>query len=267
MAPENYENVKLDHAGKGVWVLKVSRPQALNALNFATLKDMASALGFLANDPGVRAVVVTGEGEKAFIAGADITEMRTMDRGGAVAFAKAGQAVTVQLQGMRCPVIAAVNGFALGGGTEVAIACDFIFASENARFGQPEVGLGVIPGFGGTIRLSYFVRMPMAKELILSGRHVKADEALRIGLANRVLPLADLLPETIKFAQEISAHSKGAVGLAKKLLNEFSESVGLHYKLDSEAQEFGNLFESKDQREGMEAFAQKRKPAFEGAQP
>ncbi|MCC7442251.1 MAG: enoyl-CoA hydratase/isomerase family protein [Bdellovibrionales bacterium] len=264
MESKAYDCIRREDRGGGVSILWVARAKALNALNLATLREMERALLALSADPEVRAVILTGEGEKAFIAGADIVEMKEMSRGEAVDFSKTGQAVTRLLQLMPKPTLAAVNGFALGGGTEMAISCDFIFASESARFGLPEVTLGVIPGFGGTARLAHFVGMPMAKELIFSGRQVRADEALRVGLVNRVMPAAELLAATVEFAQEVVSNSMPAVRSAKKLLNEFSESNGLHYKLDSEAQEFGNLFGWHDQREGMAAFSEKRKPAFEG---
>jgi enoyl-CoA hydratase len=162
------------------------------------------------------------------------------------------------------PTIAAVNGFALGGGTELAISCDMIYASERAVFGQPEVGLGVIPGFGATVRLAKYVGMPRAKEMIFSGKRIKADEALRIGLANQVFPVESFWGEVLKFAEQISAHSAGAVRQTKRLLNEFSEVTGLNYKLDAEAQAFGGLFGTEDQREGMAAFLEKRAPKFKG---
>ncbi|NBU21552.1 crotonase, partial [bacterium] len=149
-------------------------------------------------------------------------------------------------------------------GTELAISCDFIVASERAVFGQPEVGLGVIPGFGGTLRLSKFVGLPMAKELIFSGRKVKADEALSIGLVNHVYPAQDFMNHVVELAKLISQQSFSAVSRAKLLLNEFSETIGLNYKLDAEAQAFGRLFGSTDQKEGMSAFVEKRKPNFQG---
>jgi enoyl-CoA hydratase len=162
------------------------------------------------------------------------------------------------------PTVAAVNGFALGGGTEMAIACDFIVASDTAVFGQPEVGLGIIPGFGATLRLAKFVGLPMAKELIFSGRRIKAQEARELGLVNHVYSQADFWTETLKLAAQISRQSAAAVRWSKQLLNEFSESTGLMYKLDSEALAFGGLFGTADQREGMRAFLEKRKPGFQG---
>lgn len=244
--------------------MKVSRPQALNALNTETLQELKVTLLELARDAACRVVVLTGEGEKAFIAGADIVEMKDKNRSQGVGFSQLGHEVTKLLELMPKPTIAAVNGYALGGGTELAIACDFIIASDKAVFGQPEVGLGVIPGFGGTVRLVRFVGLPRAKELVFSGRKVSAEEALRIGLANHVYPAAELMDKTIELAKSISGNSLGAVAVTKKLMNEFGESVGLNSKLDAEAMAFGGLFETADQREGMIAFTEKRKPQFKG---
>lgn len=172
--------------------------------------------------------------------------------------------MTKLLELMHKPTIAAVNGFALGGGTEMAISCDFIVASEKAVFGQPEVGLGIIPGFGATIRLAKFVGLPLAKELIFSGRRVKAEEAKQIGLVNHIYPSDGFMNHVIELARTISQHSAPAIAQAKRLMNQFSESTGLNMKLDAEATTFGQLFGSKDQREGMGAFVEKRKPSFQG---
>jgi len=259
-----FKNIIIESVGSGVSFLKVNRPKALNALNIETLDEMMVALVALEKDPQVRVVVLSGEGEKAFIAGADISEMKALTSGSAVVFSKKGQDVTKKLELMAKPTIAAVSGFALGGGTEMAIACDFIFASETAVFGQPEVSLGVIPGFGGTVRLSKFVGLPKAKELIFSGRRVLAQEALVMGLVNQVFPQSTFLKSVIAAAKQISANSGPAIKRAKQLLDEFSETTGLSYKLDSEAQEFGGLFGSADQKEGMAAFLEKRKATFEG---
>lgn len=259
--------IQIENGAQGIRWIKISRPQALNALNSETLVALKTALVEAASDPGVRVVILTGEGEKAFIAGADIVEMNGKSASESVHFAQLGHEVTKLLELMPKPTIAAVNGFALGGGTEMAIACDFILCSDRAVFGQPEVGLGIIPGFGATIRLSKFVGLPLAKELIFSGRRVKADEALRIGLTNAVFPAAEFREKVSALAQSISANSLSAVSRAKALMNEFSESTGLNSKLDAEAQAFGGLFGSSDQREGMTAFVEKRKPRFEGVSP
>ena len=174
----------------GICVLKISRPEALNALNTQVLLELKSALTLISANPEIRLVILTGDGDKSFIAGADIGEMKDKSVEEGVKFAQLGHAVTRLLELMPKPTIAAVNGYALGGGTEMAIACDFIWASEQAVFGQPEVGLGIIPGFGGTFRLAKFVGLPRAKELIFSGRKIKTEEALRIGLVNRVFSAA-----------------------------------------------------------------------------
>ncbi|MGE0615716.1 MAG: enoyl-CoA hydratase/isomerase family protein [Bacteriovoracia bacterium] len=258
-----YKNLLLETPSPGVQVVKINRPGALNALNTETLQELRDALRAIERDRAVHVLVLTGEGEKSFIAGADIVEMKDKRPADGVGFAKLGHEVTKYLELMPKPTIAVVNGFALGGGCEMAIACDFILASDNALFGQPEVGLGIIPGFGATVRLAKFVGWPMAKELIFSGRRFKADEAQRIGLVNHVYPQKELMTEALKLAQQICANSGAAIAHSKKLMNEFSESTGLNYKLDAEAQEFGGLFGSPDQREGMGAFVEKRKAKFQ----
>ena len=259
-----FKNIHVEDREFGVRIVKINRPDVLNALNTETLTELRIALRQASDAISVRAVILTGEGEKAFIAGADIAEMRDKSISEGVGFAKLGHEVTKLLGSMPKPTIAAVNGFALGGGTEMAIACDFIIASENAVFGQPEVALGIIPGFGGTVRLSHFVGLPRAREMIFTGRRVKAPEALQIGLVNHVFPLKDLISEAIKIAETMSKHSLPAIAIAKRLMNEFSETNGLDYKLDSESHDFGNLFGTHDQREGMGAFIEKRKAAFTG---
>ncbi len=258
------KNLLLERLPEGIQVVRVNRLEVLNALNGATLRELRDVLLGVSKDDSVRVVILTGAGEKSFVAGADIMEMKEKSSSEAVQFSQLGHEVTKLLELMPKPTIAAVNGFALGGGTELAIACDFIYASENAVFGQPEVALGVIPGFGGIVRLAKFVGYPVAKELIFSGRRVKAEEALRLGLANQVFPTEKFWMEVIKMAEMISKQSSTAVRQAKKLLNEFSEVSGLNYKLDSEAQAFGSLFSTSDQREGMSAFVEKRRPKFEG---
>ncbi len=259
-----YTNLLIERVDPGIAVLKINRPKALNALNGETLKELRDALGKIASDTTVRVLVLTGEGEKAFIAGADIAEMHQLTPADGVAFAQAGHAVAKLLETMTKPTIAAVNGFALGGGTEMALACDFILASEKAVFGQPEVGLGIIPGFGGCFRLARAVGLPRAKELVYSGRRVKADEALRMGLCNHVLPAEGFLPAALEHAKTIAQQSASAVSKAKSLMVEFTEAMGLNTKIDAEAHAFGRLMNSHDQREGMGAFVEKRKPKFEG---
>jgi enoyl-CoA hydratase len=257
-------NLIIENFDFGVRLIKVSRVHALNALNTETLKSLMVALQEAEKDASVRAVVLTGDGNKAFIAGADISEMKDKSSFEATTFSQLGHEVTKHLEHMAKPTIAAVHGFALGGGLELALGCDFIIASEAAIFGLPEVGLGVIPGFGGTARLAKFVGVPRAKEMIFSGRKIEATEALRFGICTQVLSVDNFLNNVVKIAQKITNNSAPAVCAAKKLLNEYSEFSGLGYKLDSEAQEFGALFGTRDQKEGMSAFVEKRKPEFEG---
>lgn len=274
MAAPKFENLLLE-VKDGVATLSFNRPKALNALNQATLQELRSALVWiehhgagregaaLAGEQRVDVVILTGTGEKSFVAGADILEMKDKSHEEGEAFARFGQSVTRAIELLPQPVIAAVNGFALGGGCEFAIACDFILASENAVFGQPEVALGIIPGFGGSIRLARFVGLPRARELIYTGRKIKAAEALRIGLANEVLPQAALLPRAVEIAQEMRRNSPLAVSRSKRLMNQIYH-LPLDTALREEALLFGSIFGSHDQREGMGAFAEKRKAAFKG---
>lgn len=258
------KNLILENHPDGILLLKISRPQALNSLNSEVLAELKEVLIEVSSSTSTRVLVLTGDGEKAFVAGADIAEMKSKSVSEAVRFAQLGHEVTKLLELNSKPTIAAVNGYALGGGLELALACDFILASQSAVFGQPEVGLGVIPGFGGTLRLAKFVGLPRAKELILSGRKLKADEALKIGLVNHVYDPKDFMTKVLSLAGEIANQSGTAVSKAKMLLNEFSETIGLNFKLDAEAQTFGKMFGSPDQKEGMSAFIEKRKPLFQG---
>ncbi len=259
-----FNNLVIETRFPGIRIIKISRPKALNALNTETLGELRVTLEAAAKDAAVRVVILTGDGEKSFIAGADIAEMKDKERMDGVRFAQLGHDVAKLLETMPKPTIAAVNGFALGGGTEMAIACDFIVASDRALFGQPEVGLGIMPGFGATIRLAKFVGLPMAKELIFTGRKIKADEALALGLVNHVYPADKFMEQVFALATSIAEQSKTAVARSKIIMNEFSETVGLNYKVDAEAHAFGTLFGTPDQREGMGAFVEKRKPKFEG---
>ncbi len=258
------KNLILEEAAPGIKVIKISRPKALNALNAETLEELISVLKIAATDASIRVVILTGDGEKSFIAGADVAEMKDMTPSQGVWFSRLGHEAAKLLEFMPKPTIAAVNGYALGGGTEMAVACDFIVASTNAIFGQPEVGLGIIPGFGANTRLAKFVGFPRAKELIFSGRKIKVEEAFQIGLVARIIPAEGFMEKTIELAREISLQSCEAVRISKKLLNEFSEMNGIYYKLDAEILAFGNLFGSQDQKEGMSAFIEKRKPHFQG---
>jgi enoyl-CoA hydratase len=255
------ENVSIERNGDFA-ILRVNRPKALNALNQTTLKELSLALDELAGDTALKALIFTGAGEKAFIAGADISEMAKMSHQEALAFARLGQEVTLKLEQFPTPVVAAVNGFALGGGCELAISCDFILASANAVFGQPEVSLGLITGFGGAIRLAEFVGWPVARELIYTGRRIKAEEALKLGLANQVVPLAELLDKAISVAKEIGANSPEAVRRVKAAMSKVRDTLSIKDKLSIEAQAFSDGFGTHDQREGTSAFLEKRKPVF-----
>lgn len=273
MTLPSFGNLLLE-VSDGVALVSVNRPKALNALSEATLRELRAVVAWIEHHaagregadgggPRVDVVVLTGAGEKSFIAGADIVEMKDKSVEEGEAFARLGQGVTRALELLPQPVIAAVNGFALGGGCEFALACDFILASESAVFGQPEAGLGIIPGFGGSVRLARFVGQPRARELIYTGRKIKAAEALRIGLANEVVPAASLRARALEIAQEIRASSPMAVARAKRLMNHI-HTMPIDQALREEALIFGAIFGSRDQREGMGAFVERRKPEFRG---
>ena len=246
-----------------VAVVTISRPEALNALNTQTNEELLAAVRELSADESVRAVVLTGAGEKAFVAGADIAEMKdfTAERGRR--FGALGQAVMSGIEGSPQPWIAAVNGFALGGGCELALACDIRIASENAKFGQPEINLGITPGFGGTQRLPRAVGDGWAKYLVLSGRHVRADEALRIGLVQAVVTKDELMTQAMQLAEELAGKSPLAMRYCKAAVLAASNSditTGQAIERDL----FALSFASEDQSEGMNAFLEKRPPEFNG---
>ncbi len=244
-----------------VAVLTINRPQVLNALNAQTLEELAAHVEQCRD--GVRCLVITGAGERAFVAGADIAAMAKMSSIEARAFAQRGQAVMRSLEDLPIPVIAAVNGFALGGGCELALACDFIFAADSAKFGQPEINLGIIPGFGGTQRLARRVGPGLARQLIFSGATIDAAEALRIGLVNRVLPRAELLAEATRTATELATKAPIAIQQAKAAINAGAD-MALQDGCRYEAEAFGVTFGTTDRHEGLEAFVAKRKPTFTG---
>lgn len=250
-------NVLLEKKGH-IAVATINRPKALNALNSQVLEDIDQLVEQVKADDEIRALVITGSGEKAFVAGADIGEMSTLTKAEGEAFGKKGNDVFRKLETLPVPTIAAVNGFALGGGCELSMACDIRLASEKAKFGQPEVGLGITPGFGGTQRLARLVGPGMAKQMVYTARNIKADEALRIGLVNAVYPLAELYAAAEKLASQIAANAPIAVRAAKKAINE-----GLDLPMDEavvvEEKAFGSCFETADQQEGMGAFLEKRK--------
>jgi enoyl-CoA hydratase len=247
---------------EGVATITLNRPQALNAFNSVQLDLLLGVIRDVAANSNVRAAILTGAGERAFAAGADIKEMVALDPAEGLAFGRKGHAVANALEALPQPVIAAVNGFAFGGGCELALACDIRLASENARFAQPEVGLGIPPGWGGSQRLPRLVGPGLASELIFTGRHVFAEEALRIGLVNAVHPLDQLLPAAREMAKNIAGNSPRAVRAAKSLIKlAFQGAPGAG--LDAEVRAFGAAFETEDQREGMNAFVEKRKALFQ----
>jgi enoyl-CoA hydratase len=257
-----YKNISLSVEGE-IGILMINRPKALNALNIETLKEIQFGIQEVKDNPELKVLIVTGAGEKAFVAGADILEMRDMSSIEALNFSKMGNFTLKMIQDLDRPVIAAVNGYALGGGTEIALACDFAYASENARFGLPEVTLGIFPGFGGTQRLPRLIGKGNAKELILTGKMITAQEAFRMGIVNKVVPQASLMEETKKVAAQIAANGAVGVRLAKMVMDGgFSMDLSEACSLESYA--FGIGFTTEDQKEGMTAFIEKRKPNFKG---
>ena len=237
--------------------LVIDRPEALNALNAQVLADLDAALDNIDLDL-IRCVILRGAGEKSFVAGADIAQMKDLDQAGGEAFGKQGNDVFLKLESFPIPVIAAVGGYALGGGCELAMACDFRICSDTAVFGQPEVGLGITPGFGGTQRLARIVGPGMAKQMIYTARNIKADEALRIGLVNAVYPADELYAAAEKLASTIAASAPIAVRACKKAMDE-GAALPIEQAVVCEEKAFGSCFQTGDQQEGMGAFLEKRK--------
>ncbi|MBQ2829477.1 MAG: enoyl-CoA hydratase/isomerase family protein [Oscillospiraceae bacterium] len=244
---------------EAIGYITINRPEALNALNSGVLEELDKVLDAIDLE-SVRCVIVRGAGEKSFVAGADIAQMKGLTKAEGEAFGKRGNDVFRKLETLPIPTIAAVGGYALGGGCELAMACDIRIASDTAVFGQPEVGLGITPGFGGTQRLARLVSPGMAKQLIYTARNIKADEALRIGLVNALYPLDELYAAADKLASTIAANAPIAVRASKKAIND-----GLQLSIDEaivvEEKAFGSCFETADQQEGMGAFLEKRKHA------
>ena len=257
-----YENVNLEVQGH-VGFIKINRPKALNALNSATLDDLLGAVDELSCNDAVRVVVVTGEGNKAFVAGADIQEMQPMSPVEGMSFSQKGHIAMSALEALDKPVIAAVNGYALGGGFELALACDIIYASEKARLGFPEVTLGILPGFGGTQRTARLVGPAKAKELIFTGKVITAGEAYEMGLLNKVVADDQLMTAVEELASKILSAGPVGIRLAKTCISR-GLSMDIATGLDFEAEAFGLCFGTEDQKEGMTAFLEKRTPTYHG---
>lgn len=251
------ENIRLEKQNH-VAVLTISRPKALNALNTQTLMELEEAIDMVANDKETYVLVITGDGDKAFVAGADIAEMKDKNVFEANEFGVLGNRVFRKIELLDKPVIAAVNGFALGGGCELSLSCDIRLASENAKFGQPEVSLGITPGFGGTQRLSRVVGEAKAKELIYTGSTIKAEEALAIGLVNKVVSKESLMEETLSMANKIAGNAPIAVRLCKEAINRGMQ-CDIDTALSYESSVFAQCFASQDQKDAMTAFVEKRK--------
>ncbi len=258
----NYENLRYE-AHESIVILTIDRPKVLNALNHATLDELESVFQKLAEDESVRCVLLTGGGEKAFVAGADIQELAEVSAAQGKELAERGQRLFDQIENCGKPVIACVNGFALGGGCELALACTFRLASETARFGQPEVKLGLIPGYGGTQRLPRLIGKSAALKLLLTGTVVTAAEALRLGLVEEVLPAAELMPRAHELAQTIAGMAPVAVRHILAAVHEGCE-LSLRAGLELEASRFGICCGTEDKTEGTRAFLEKRPPVWKG---
>jgi enoyl-CoA hydratase len=255
-----YNNI-LYEKDNGIGVVTINRPQALNALNEEACTELFKLFLEIENDPTVRVVIMTGSGEKSFVAGTDITNMANLNSAEARAFSTSLKKTYDAIWNLSKPVIAAVNGFALGGGCELAMVADLRIASENAKFGQPEINLGIIPGSGGTQRLTRLIGISRAKELVFTGSMIDANTALTMGLVNKVVPLANLMNEAKELAKKMLSKSSATLALAKIAINS-GANTDLDTALGIEIQCFAQCFATEDQKEGMKAFLEKRKPAF-----
>jgi len=258
----SYENILFETEGHMAKVV-INRQKAMNALNNATIIELIEVFSEIKEDKNIYGVIVTGAGDKAFVAGADIKELAVMTKDGAKELSEKGQGLLNLIENLGKPVVAAVNGFALGGGCEIAMACSFRYASENAKFGQPEINLGLIPGYGGTQRLPRLVGKGRAMELLLTGNIIGADDAFRMGLVNGVVPQDELLPKVEKVMKIIMAKSPIIGGFIAEAVNS-GICMTLKNGLDLEAELFSKCAETEDMREGTKAFIEKRKPEFKG---
>ncbi len=257
-----YDTIKIEREPNILWII-LNRPQRLNAFNNVLMEELADILDTAEKDPTVRCIVITGEGDTAFSAGADVTAFPRATPVSAEEFSRAGQKVFSKIEEIPKPVIAAINGYALGGGLELALACDFRIAAEHAELGSPEIILGLIPGWGGTQRLVRVVGLPMAKEMVMLGTRIKADEALRKGLVNKVVHYDKLRDETREIAQKFSAGPPLALKYAKHAIN-FGTQVPLDAGLRLESSLMALTFSTEDIKEGLEAFMSRRKAEFKG---
>lgn len=257
-----YENILFD-IDEGIAIVTVNRPKVLNALNSATVQELKAAFTRVIDDPHIKTAILTGSGEKSFVAGADIVELSKKNPITGAEFALTGQEVLNLIQYSAKPIIAAVNGFALGGGCEIAMACHVRFASENARFGQPEVNLGIIPGYGGTQRLARLVGAGRALELCMSGDAISTEEAYRIGLVNKIFPAQELMLKAKEFCRKVMSKGPKAIAHVLHAVNHGIE-MSLDDALRLEAHLFGLVCATKDMKEGTKAFIEKRKPDFTG---
>ncbi len=257
-----FENI-LFTVEEGIATITFNRPKALNALNGALLDEFAAAIDEIEKNEAIKVLILTGQGDKSFVAGADITELATFDSLKGKLFSKKGQGIIGRLQEIAVPVIAAVNGYALGGGSEMALACDFIYASENAVFGLPEINLGIIPGFGGTQRLPRLIGSNLAKEMIFTGKMLPAADAEKLGLVNSIFPADVLMDEVFKTAKTIASKGRAALRAAKQAVNN-GLNVDLATGCNIEVDAFAVCMASEDAKEGTSAFVEKRKPQFKG---
>ena len=258
----DYQFLKIELQDNGIGIMTVSAPKSLNALNSTVLKEIDHFVSNL-DTKKTRILIVTGDGEKSFVAGADISEMVNLYEKEGYEFSKIGAIAFRKLETLPIPVIAAVNGFCLGGGCELAMACDIRICSNNARFGQPEVGLGITPGFSGTYRLAKLIGQGYAKEMIYTGKAIRADEALRIGLVNAVYEPAELMDKAMEMAQKMLKNAPLAIAHAKRCINE-SYDLCADDAIELENVAFGKCFATTDQKEGMKAFLEKREATFKG---